>query len=663
MLPFHGTHTLKHGKTKMEYSTATAIQVTSLGLEGCLFAITICLDHRMRIWNLDDGQILYTGDILNVERAPQDVGKWFIDPSQTNLLQLSGDQRGQRSCATYSPVGVGEFKFWTIMAKDSHTIVVKDRFPQDHFPAITPSSSDVWTMADFILSQPLGEQPQLWVLWKNNMTYRVQRRDLDGLTMAGTWAEEWDGVHVESGIVTAPNSGPGDPTDVTEKWLGTILQPGRFTKATLETALSIYEEGLGAKRENGKGRGLAESICTVLGSTASLERTSQGEMDYEQFRSSSESQWRRFYRLLIELNKQRGEALGLMLDPQVGMAWVVCADYLSAIRQCSDLERLYYNNNSIPQGQHEKADLVLSALSFFDGLPDNFVQLCEAAIRPELFEESTKTDMERIQYFYDKSAFWRGITDEDCAQIVDVLGPNFSTVTSQLYRDILGLMTSPPELATRKLTQPVSDLGRKLVMKAVRETIDLQWKVYLSQLVLLVHMEFEPENDDDALHNRVDIGQVYRQLIGALRRLELLRWLVKTELPSPLFRGEKPAGKRSDDVQMLTALEVNVGHLLGFDDLKDETLALCLTDIVVGLCAPDSDIEVSTSLIQCALIKRERADLASELTPFCDQEPFSVYVQGRVMLALRDYAAAAVEFRKAAIGMSESSTNGPQRVD
>lgn len=58
LLPFQGKHTIKHGKINMEYSSATSIQVTSLGLDDGLFAITICLDHRMRIWNIDDGQIL-----------------------------------------------------------------------------------------------------------------------------------------------------------------------------------------------------------------------------------------------------------------------------------------------------------------------------------------------------------------------------------------------------------------------------------------------------------------------------------------------------------------------------------------------------------------------------------------------------------------------------
>lgn len=660
LLPFQGNHTVRHGKVNMEYSSATSIQITSFGLDDAIFAITVCLDHRMRIWNVENGQILFTGDILNSERNPQEIGKWTIDPSHTNLVQVTGRNRGQRICATYSPIGAGEFKFWKIMAKNAHTIIVEDIFPKNALVPSIPSTSDVWTLADFLLASPTEGSIHLWTLWKNNISYRVQKLELDRKNMAQTWEDGWEGVFIDTANSTAQGSGSCDPTDVTEKWLQLILKPGRFTRATLETALSIYERGLGTTKEGGKGRGLAESICSVLGSTATLDRGSSGAMDYEQFRSSSEAQWVRFYRLLGELDKQRGEAIGLALDSTSEMAWVVCADFLSAIRECSNLERLCHNLSTPEEGREQQAALVGSALSFVEGFSDTFVQLCNAVLRPELFEESNKTDLERIQHFSDKSGFWRGLTDEDCNQVVDALGQNFSTVTDELYADVLNLVAAPADAKTRDLKHPLTELGRKLIIKAVQENLELQWKVCFSQLVLLVHMEYEFDNDADALHYRVDIGPVFRQLVGALRRLELLKWLAKTEISVPLARQEKTesAGaprKGPEDSQTVTAFEVNLGHLLGFGDVQREPISGSITDLVVNLCAPDSDIEISPPLIQCSLLKRERADLAQDLAPFSDQNPFSVYVQGRVSLALKDFGSAAMSFRKAGIGMSKSS--------
>lgn len=656
LLPFQGKNLIKYGNANMEYSAATSIEISDFGLEKCLFAVTVCLDHRIRIWNANDGQILQSLDMLNVERPPQEMGKWSIDPAQANLTRIVGRTQGQRICATYSPIGPGEFKFWKIVAKGSHNVVIEDLFPKCTLIPATPSSSDIWTLADFVLGSTEEGQINLWTLWKNNMTYRVQRLELDRKNMAQSWEDGWDGVFSEPRSLAVQTSGPCDPSDVTEKWLQMILQPGKFTKTTLEAALAIYERGLGSSKENNKGRGLAESICSVLGSTASLDRGSSGEMDYEQFRASSETQWRRFYRLLNELDKQRGEAIGITLDADADMVWVVCADLVSVVRECSHLERLYHNLAAPDQGSSRQADLIGAGLTLVEGFPDNLVQLCNATLRPELFGESSKTDLERIQYFSDKAGFWRGITDDDAQQVVDTLDTNFSVVTNELYRKVLGLMVTPLDDKVRSPSHPLTEFGRKLVMTAAQEHMALQWKICFSQLILLVHMEFEFDNEEDALHNRVDVGTVFRQLIATLKRLELLKWLSTTELAIPLPEHSlSPISKRGEEVQIVTALEANVGHLLGFSGLTEEPLAVSITDLVTNLCSPNGDIEVSPSLIQCSLIKRDRADLALELEPFCDQNPFSIYIHGRVFLALKDFESASLNFRKAAIGMGSES--------
>ncbi|KAG5925832.1 hypothetical protein E4U42_003895 [Claviceps africana] len=658
LLPFHSNHTIKYGKINMEQSTATSVQVTNLGLEGCMFAITVCLDHRIRIWNVDDGQILFTGDLLNVERGTQDVGKWAIDPSQANLVQLIGRSQGQRICATYSPVGVGEFKFWKVIAKDAYTITVEDMFPSATLIPSTPSSSDIWTLADFVLASPAEGCINLWTLWKNNMTYRIKRLELDRKNMAQSWEENWDGVCPDAGIMPVQTSGPCDPTDVTEKWLECIFQPGRFTKATLETALCIYERGLGSPKDSNKGRGLAEAICSVLGATASLDRGSSGTMDYEQFRASSETQWRRFFRLLIELDRQRGEAVGLAFDAEADIIWVVCTDLVSAIRQCSDLERLYHNLASADEENSPKAALISAAVSFVGGFSDNYLQLARAALRQQLFEESSRTDLERIQHFSDKAGFWRGITDDDCAQITETLGANFAIVDDDLYARTLDLIAAPAGARRRHLRYPLTEFGQKLITKGLQDDITLQWNICFSQVILLTHMEFEFDNEEDALHNRVNIGPIFRRLLAALKRLELLKWLAHTELSVPVGHVDRAlpqAKKNNDDSQTVTALEANLGHLLGFDDVKKEPLSDSITGLLNNLCAPDSDIEVSPALIQCALIKQGRADLALDLVPFSDQNPFSVYVLGRVQLSLSNFGSAATNFRRAAIGMGTES--------
>ncbi|KJR81719.1 nuclear pore complex protein Nup160 [Sporothrix schenckii 1099-18] len=756
ILPFQGGPTIKYEGTNLEITAAASAVTatlsldngdgTSTGTNGAAFFFTVCLDHRLRIWNIERGEICYTGDILGLAREPHELGKWTIDPSQTNLLRVVplDNQPGAAIIATYSPVGAGGFKFWKATANaaldganhgsGAARVEVEplDSAPDSLLPP-TPSAADVWTLADFAISYTAPRKLSLWVLWKNNLIYRVMQTEADLDDLASDWQETWTAVHTESGAPTAQTSGPCDPTDAAEKWLDLIFFPGRFSRATLETALAMYERGLGATKDKTSKRSgapsstavsttasassLMESICTVLGSTAALERGSSGAMDYDLFRSASEIQWRRFYRLLIELDKQRSEALALALDPDLGLAWVVCTDCLAAARECSGLELVYHNapssqSSSIFGGRgsgsgglhrsrsgsgsnnanSEKVSRLLSAgASFVDSFSDGMLQTCEAALRAELFDDaSSKTDEERIQSLGDKAGFWRHLTEDECAQVIDILGDNFELVDETTYRTLFSLFDDVVQQQLQgghDVRYPFTQFGLKLVVRGIQDTAELFWQILFRQLILLVHMEFELEDERVALHSRIDVGQVYSRLIDALKRLELVKWLSRTDFSVALKRAERESlsgsfsggsfstaaggsftagsaagstGGASNAVasdenatQVITVLGGSVGHLLGLGEQAGSVpLSSLLTDIVVDVCSARSTIELDPAMIQCMLLKRGRPDLSLQLSAFATDDPFSTYVQGRTFLALRNYDTAALYFQKAAVGLS-----------
>jgi nuclear pore complex protein Nup160 len=637
-------------------------------LNDASFLFTVCLDHRLRIWNLKSGQILGAVDLLNADREPNESGKWRLDPTQTNLIRIVNQTEGKGLCVTYSPVGCGEFKFWKLESDDDHSVDVNDLYPDIRLIPTPPLGSDVWTLADFCVTDRNGGRGfQLWILWKNNIAYRVQELSFSVDELPEVWRNTWRSVYSSTSIPSAPVSGPSDSVDASERWLELILSPGRFPQTTLEAALSAYEQAIGDVENKAlrSGQSIAESICTAIASTSSLTKTSSGALDYERFRASSEAQWRKFYRILIEIDKPRGEALALAYEPKSEMAWVVCADSISAIRECSKLEQIWHN----PQVRHAEpsglSSLIITGQSFVEGFSDSMLQICQSVLRAELFEETSKTDQERIQFFSDKAGFWRQISDEDCAQVTDVLGANFNIVTSTVYQQMLA--TCNETWSPRRPTEyPLTEIGRRIIVKATDDVAGLQWNVCFSQLILLVHMEFEFDRPEDALHNRVNIGAVYRSLLQALGRLELVRWLANVRLPTPLSKADRSHSmsgsspvvvkRPSEEYKLSTALEESIGHLLGISDIGSaHSLGIpsVITKIVTNLCAPASDVELQPRYIQCALLVRDRADLALELAPFSDQDPFSIYIQGRVSLALHDYARAAMYFKKAAYGMSK----------
>ncbi|KAI1744355.1 nucleoporin Nup120/160-domain-containing protein [Xylaria scruposa] len=655
--------------SRSEYDTtaAAAAVETGLGLDDASFLLTACLDHRLRIWNLNSGQIIKTMDMLNAVREPNETGRWRLDPTQTNLIRIVGKVEGKRLGVTYSPVGSGEFKFWQLESDDSNSVDVIDLYPDGHFIPTPPLGSDVWTLADFFVAERHGSRDlQIWILWKNNIAYRIQELTFQVDELLDVWQHRWRSVYSDTTIPSASVSGPSDSVDVSERWLQLILSPGRFPQSTLEAALAGYERAIGDVESNIRhsSHSIAESICSAIALNSSLKTAPSGALEYEQFRVASEAQWRKFYRILIEIDKPRGEALALTYDPISEMPSVVCADSISVIRECSKLERICHNPKARHAQSSDLSSLIITGQNFVEGFSDSMLQICQSVLRAELFQETSKTDQERIQFFSDKAGFWRQISDEDCAQVTDVLGPNFNVVTSDVYQQMHA--TCNETWSPRRPTEyPLTELGRRLIVKATEDIADLQWKVCFNQLILLVHMEFEFDRPEDALHHRVNIGAVYRSLLQTLSRLQLVRWLASVRLPTPLSKTDRsnsisgsfsaPTKGSSEEYKSSTALEESIGHLLSIPDVGSGhslSMTSVITKIATNICAPDSDVELQPRYIQCSLLVRDRADLAIELAPFSDQDPFSVYIQGRVSLALSDYSSAAIHFKKAAYGMS-----------
>lgn len=646
----------------MYLSTPTSIASPSAGIDGIPYAFTVSLDHQLRVWNLQTGKIAYMGDILNHEPEANDSLKLVIDPSHSQLVKVYSDD-GNTLCVTYSPLGSGQFKFWDVQSAEEGQLEVIDLFPGDALVPRTPTS-DLWTLADFsvVLRRTSFDIFKLWVLWKNNTTYRVQnlefRRDSDE-NVQEAWKEEWAATAIETlREVPLPSSFRGDPSDGTDKWLEFILAPGRFTIATIETGLAIYEGGLGGSKNAGRRPGiLAERMCSIVGSTASLSHTSDGNMDFEQFRAATAAQWRRFYRLLTELDKQRGEALSLVIDPQGEMPWVILADGITAVRECSHLENIWHNPESPPSGTEYLSNLVIGAAALRESLSDQFQHRCTAAVLGELFEEPSLIDAARMRAFYEKCDFTHQIGDEEYNQLLSNLGGGFQNVTPQVYEALLELMSASDEIDKRPHVLPLAEFGNKLVVKGVQEIAELHRSVCIDQLVLLVLLEVEVNYTEEGI--QFETAAVFRRLLLMLQRLELISWLSKTQISLPLARERSGsitdkttmAAKSTPNTETITVLEGVLRHLFALDTRRDESMSAALTEVIIQICAPESEYEAPPAVTQCFLLKNGRPDLALEFSRFAASDAFSTYIQGRACLASGNASMAATLFKKAAYGI------------
>jgi nuclear pore complex protein Nup160 len=656
LIPFQGNNTVHYGKRNIELSAVTSIASPILPIYGFPFAFTVSLDHRLRVWNLNSGKLVYMKDMLTGELDLNDTIKKVIDPSLSQLVKVFGTEE-YPLVVTYSPLGTGQFKFWTPKLQDDGSLEMEDLFRGISLQPRTPSS-DLWTLADFSVVIEKASMPRfsIWTLWKNNTTYRVQALDFGtGPSAQAMWSDGWTSMASET-LREAPHpaSFAGDPLDVSDKWLEFLLAPGRYTAATIETGLAILESNSGlSKNSTRRSESLPEKMCTVVASSNTLGRASDGSMDYEQLRASLEQQWLRFYRLLQELDKQRGEAQSLAIDPCGHMPCIILTDGIVAIRKCSRLERLWHNPEALPEGDIHVAAPLLAAAQFRDTLPETFLHNCRSKLLGEIFEEPSLTDPVRMRAFYDRCGFEYQIDDDSFTQLVDKLKElesGWKDITPMVFQAMLELL-APTEDGKEEL-QPAS-FGNRIIVRAIQEIVELHSNICLDQIILIVLIEAEINHSEDGI--QFETAEIFSRLVAMLQRLELINWLVSTQISLPFNEHEKPTSateemskKHQPGEEIVTVFEGVFRHLF---TLSKQAMPPSVTKLVLQICAPDSRYEVHPATIQCFLLKHNRPDLAMDFARFASRDPFSIYVQGRACLASNDPMAASVFFKKAAFGI------------
>ena len=119
LVRWQGTNTIPFDGTTLEKNTAQAI-VPSPDQKHLW---VVCLDHTLKVWNIEQGKTVYVNDLLGVAREPQDTPKYLLDPHNHNLIQIvhvdetfEGDHY---YVMTYSPHDLGQFKVWGVRNADA----------------------------------------------------------------------------------------------------------------------------------------------------------------------------------------------------------------------------------------------------------------------------------------------------------------------------------------------------------------------------------------------------------------------------------------------------------------------------------------------------------------------------------------------------------------
>ncbi|KAH0562114.1 hypothetical protein GP486_003190 [Trichoglossum hirsutum] len=688
LLPWQGSNTIRYGNTKLEQTVATSLAFSP----DNTYLFTISLNHTIKAWNLSNGRIDVNKDLLNEERQVQDISKFLLDPSETDLIAVINRQIRSEDkfyVLTYSPIGAGQFKFWAAIDGTNGQLELEDICPDAVLEPPAPST-EIWTLAQFkVTSTSQTERISLWILWKNNTSYCVQNLEFDLRTIRIEWSDEFWVTAVTETLSDQLLPEPSDfeSDDSTDKWIDYLFYPERFTKATLETSLTIYEQSLGALKErtSSKTKTLEERLCSSVAATVALNRDSDANIDFEQYRSDVDSQWRRFYRIAAELHKQRGEAVSLVIDSYSDLPWVVTADGVTLIRDCSGTELLYHNrtnqsyhedilqfrgagklsHNKLKKDPKDIAGLVNAACVFREAFSDRLLHTCLATAEFEALQEPPYSVSDRIQSFYDRCGFASQVSDDDYNQLIaalDVFG-GLKALDTNLFTAVTDSI--PYQVRKPREGLPLTAFGGRTLVVGAQELIHLHSIVLFDLLVLIVFLEIEVDREEESME-WFDAGSLYSKIIGMLRDQEVLKWLAKSsrlQVSNPTgedleasLKNLEVSGPRRDGRRATVLQDLFVDYMdlpaSRTDLTQPYLLTASLRNIFYRVFEPEGQKSYSSlTLILCNLLKTQNIGLASEFVRYLPNTPWATYLRGRVHICKREHAMAAIYFKKSAYGL------------
>lgn len=651
----------------------------------------MALNHRLKAWNLSSGKLVSNRDMLNQERAPHETVSCIIDPAQSNLIAVVDKQLRDGDLfylATFSPIGTGQFKFWAMIASHSGDAQLQDLYP-DYVFEPPPSSSERWAMAEYRLVSGVDHRVEIWLLWKNSTSYRIETLTFDLLNATDRWRTGWITAAAEAIRNRPMPLGTGDrATGPSDEWIEYIFYPGVYSEATLATALSIYEQSLGVPSDQAtrKTMSLQERVCSSVSQTVTLTQGSGDGMDFTKFRADTDNQWRRYYRLVAELDKLRGEAVGLEYDSHSGLPWVVNADGVTALRYCSESEMIWHNkagtNSELPDvdmffldgslRSHQADEIVkvtglIGAASVFrECFSEALLRSFNDVIESETLEDPSTDVSARIRSFYEQCGFESLVSEDDYQQLMtelDSIG-GVEALDTGLFEATLSILSSITEHPSCDLI--LTAFGERTLARGAQELIHVNTVILFDLLVLLVFIEIEVNEDDDGPAT-LDSPSIYLKLLRVYREHAVLGWFAKTcrsEAPSIkehesdliLHNGNTPSIQLQSHL-VSTVLQypwIRIWRPLWLQPPRP--LSICLTEYIkhalagIGLSDPRT-YNQQVMWLQRTFLRRGDIDLAEQFLRYQPNTAWSSYIKGRFYLSTGQYPVAAAHFKKAAFSL------------
>lgn len=693
LVRWQGSNTVKYDGITLEQGTPVAMARSPDGKH--VFAV--CVNHTLRIWNLNKAASVFCMDLLWRHREPHEVPKVMLDPNTSDVLQLFRIDEIIDGCeyyaVTFSPHDFGQFKFWGIRDPDHGARGVRDLFPEFSLkppdPDPSPESKAIWKVADFkVTGGQQGNSLEMWILMRSNRQYKLYNLKFDIQDLANVWHDSWSVTALEvSGDSEPPLISDLDPEDATDKWLEYIFYPGRYTESILETALGMYCSERSVSLPEPKVP-LRERVTLAIGvQVNNVSATS----DFKKYRTATNQQWTAMWQDILDLDKTRWEFLSLACDEQAAMPWIAFTDGCSAVRTCDKVEKVVQNsaanlavaNNLLPTPSVEMEDeaepklpdelavIIEAATTFRESFSYRLRTNCYKVLATELWRDPSYSVPLRIQSFYDQCNF-----DEEIGSVPfdDLIGSlqrigGFNGLETDSFLAILNNLS-------HGLPEHASDLvhtkfGLKLLINGAQEMIHLRARLLFDLLVLVVFVDMEIDREEMPMEN-FDAPQVYVELLELLEQYQIMQWLAKNSRAEKsgssasqiLSNASNSASLNDRKPRTLTLLETLFAHDLpaqSYDmQSQSEALTESIQDLLIWATGGHDPTVTSDDVpvyVQCNLLANNNLDLASDFFRFQPSTAWATYIKGRLSLLKGEFSEAAMYFKKAAFKLCKSMQN------
>ncbi|PSN73057.1 hypothetical protein BS50DRAFT_568643 [Corynespora cassiicola Philippines] len=693
-LPWKGHQFVRFDNTDLEVTTPAALAVSP----DHRHILSVSLDHKLRAWNVETGRVGIQTDLLGAkELSNEKVASYLIGPSHSTLMAVINTPGGldgaEYHVVTYSPKQ-HQFKFWGIRDADDANLGIYDVQPDVDFipPVDELMEATVWTMEEFVFVPPPAgwRGTELWIRARSGPSSKIYmlKFDLgdDAAHLAQTWKHNW--ISVDSGPLTVDvlKQNPSNPSEsdldfseiydsgLSEQWLEFLFYPGRFTVATLETALSIFRRGIDRSQPTklSSRSSLKERICSTVTNFAT--RAQNGPADLDEYQSATAVQWQAFYGLVKDLHKRRGESLSFVYDHKLDMPWLIMSDYLSAIRRASDPEAITLNAPALSTPTRLSAPLrkaiagsevrdisrlLNAAASFRRRLPTSFQIDFKREIENELLQSRSLSVLDRMALMEQNSDLAQQVSDEDLSLLVEELGTDVKDLTTETFRRAMQSLSHEEQGRTNRSRRQIARYGLNALVRISQETLEANYNTLVDLLVLILFMQF-----DEDVSEEFDASEIFVELVDQFKDNMILGWLART-----VWSRQTPTGPSSEVVMKTLAESLRSWKLPITQTVLEGIYGECAFDFPlssglksgllthwarawIALPFKDQNFDPLVEDIMGKLLSQKEYELALDFSKFLPEDSWATYLKGRMHVALGENTLASVCFQKAAYNLA-----------